>query len=155
MYYNTSNSACSSKWKYYNTSNSTCGRPYQHVGASSPTKRCRVSNRIGCKVRISFNFCGRRGYSIFGFEERHNHPMSSDLVKPILKVNRSLDIGHQKFILNCAKANISTMKCYKLFKDSVRGYSNIGAMSVDFKIFKKDLKTYIAGVDAQMRMTSD
>ncbi|CAH9095420.1 unnamed protein product [Cuscuta europaea] len=42
------------------------------------------------------------------------------------------------------------MKSYKLFKESVGGYSNIGATAVDFKNFKRDLKAYIEGVDAQM-----
>ncbi|VFQ74279.1 unnamed protein product [Cuscuta campestris] len=42
------------------------------------------------------------------------------------------------------------MKSYSLFKESVGGYDNIGATAVDFKNFRRDLKAYIAGGDAQM-----
>ncbi|CAH9138537.1 unnamed protein product [Cuscuta epithymum] len=41
------------------------------------------------------------------------------------------------------------MKCYRLYKETVGGYANIGATSVDFKNFKRDLKAYLVGVDAQ------
>ncbi|VFQ86964.1 unnamed protein product [Cuscuta campestris] len=69
---------------------------------------------------------------------------------PFLKINRNLEIGHKKFMLNCAKANIGPMKSYRLFKESVGGYNNVGATAIDFKNFKRDLKAYIAGADAQM-----
>ncbi|CAH9104821.1 unnamed protein product [Cuscuta europaea] len=113
-------------------------------------KRRRVSNRVGCKARLVMRLHGVDRYIVTLFEERHNHPMTSIPSSPFLKVNRALDIGHQNFVLNCSKANIGTMKCYRLYKEIVGGYSNIGATSVDFKNFKLDLKAYVAGVDAQM-----
>ncbi|VFQ61528.1 unnamed protein product [Cuscuta campestris] len=42
------------------------------------------------------------------------------------------------------------MKSYRLFKETVGGYDKIGATAVDFKNFRRDLKAYIAGGDAQM-----
>ncbi|CAH9074566.1 unnamed protein product [Cuscuta europaea] len=112
--------------------------------------RRRVSSRIGCNARVCYKYCGLRGYVVYSFEERHNHCMTSESSKKFLKVNRNLDIGHQKFVINCAKANIGTSKSYRLFKGFVGGYSNIGATAVDFKNFKRDLKAYIEGVDAHM-----
>ncbi|VFQ85743.1 unnamed protein product [Cuscuta campestris] len=47
-------------------------------------------------------------------------------------------------------ANIGPMKSYRLFKESVGGFNNVGATAIDFKNFKRDLKAYIAGADAQM-----
>ncbi|CAH9112161.1 unnamed protein product [Cuscuta epithymum] len=113
-------------------------------------QRRRVSNRIGCKARLVLRFAGANTYMVTLFEEKHNHCMASSSSMPFLKVNRKLDIGHQKFFLNCVKANIGTTKCYRLYKETVGGYSNIGATSVDFRNFKRDLKAYIVGVDAQM-----
>ncbi|CAH9117244.1 unnamed protein product [Cuscuta epithymum] len=113
-------------------------------------KRRRVSTRNGCKACVVFKYCGYGRYSVFKFEERHCHRMLEEMHKQFLKVNRNLDFGHKKFIINCAKANIGPMKSYKLFKESVGGYSNIGATAVDFKNFKRDLRAYIEGVDAQM-----
>ncbi|CAH9084527.1 unnamed protein product, partial [Cuscuta europaea] len=115
-----------------------------------PSNRKRVSNRIGCKAMLTLKYSGFKGYSVFAFEQRHNHSMCSELSKQFLKVNRNLDLGHQKFVLNCFRANIGTMKSYRLYKEIVGGYSNIGATSVDFKNFKRDLMAYIAGVDAQI-----
>ncbi|VFQ84202.1 unnamed protein product [Cuscuta campestris] len=112
-------------------------------------RRC-ISNRIGCKARVTLRLSGNVGYSIVFFGEHHNHPMVSAPCRPFLKLNRNLDTGHKKFMLNCAKANIGTMKSYRLFKESVGGYDNVGATAVDFKNFKRDLKAYIAGGDAQI-----
>ncbi|VFQ73603.1 unnamed protein product [Cuscuta campestris] len=114
------------------------------------TKRRRIFNRTGCRARVIFSLCGTSGYTITLFEERHNHLMLSIMSRPFLKINRNIDIGHKKFMLNCAKANIGTMKSFRLFKESVGSYNNIGATSIDFKNFKRDLKAYVAGGDAQM-----
>nr|GLL33764.1 protein FAR1-RELATED SEQUENCE 5-like [Ipomoea trifida] len=45
-------------------------------------------------------------YEVVSFEKRHTHDLCGDSYKPFMKVNRKLDIGHQHFIANCAKANI-------------------------------------------------
>ncbi|VFQ77329.1 unnamed protein product [Cuscuta campestris] len=117
---------------------------------SKPGRRRRISKRIGCMARVAFRILGHDGYVLSIFEEQHNHPLTSLPYRPFLKINRNIDLGHKKFILNFAKANIGTMKSYRLFKESVGGYSSVGATAVDFKNFKRDLKAYIAGGDAQM-----
>ncbi|CAH9124610.1 unnamed protein product [Cuscuta epithymum] len=127
----------------------------EEVKSSEPkgipsNKRRRVSNRVGCRARLVMRLHAGHGYLVTRFEERHKHPMTSTPSRPFLKVNRALDAGHQNFVLNCSKANIGTMKCYRLYKETVGGYSNIGATAVDFKNFKRDLKAYVSGVDAQM-----
>ncbi|KAH6769746.1 hypothetical protein C2S52_014549 [Perilla frutescens var. hirtella] len=47
-------------------------------------------------------------------------------------------------------ANVGLMRCYKLFKQVVGGYSNVGCTSSDVKNFTRDLRAYIDGADAQM-----
>ncbi|VFQ77277.1 unnamed protein product [Cuscuta campestris] len=101
-------------------------------------------------ARVAFRILGHDGYVLSIFKEQHNHPLTSPPYRPFLKINRNIDLGHKKSILNCAKANIGTMKSYRLFKESVGGYSSVGATAVDFKNFKCDLKAYIGGGDAQM-----
>lgn len=91
------------------------------------------------------------GVLIFhAFEERHTHFMCSDIVKPFMKINRQMQTSHQNFVANCAKANIGLVKSYRLLKEMVGGYGNIGATSVDFRNFKRDLQAYIFGGDAQL-----
>ncbi|RAL39062.1 hypothetical protein DM860_011548 [Cuscuta australis] len=58
--------------------------------------------------------------------------------------------GSRRRISKRIGSNIGTMKSYRLFKESVGGYSNVGATAVDFKNFKRNLKAYIADGDAQM-----
>ncbi|GER37255.1 FAR1-related protein [Striga asiatica] len=72
------------------------------------------------------------------------------MYKQFLNVSRNMDIGHQKFLLNCSRVNIGPTKCYRLFKETVRRYSNVGCTSVDFKNFSRDLKAFVVGVDAQI-----
>lgn len=67
-----------------------------------------------------------------------------------MKVNRRLQPSHHHFVANCARANIGPVKSYHLFKEIVGGYENIGATSVDFRNFKRDLQAYISGGDAQL-----
>ncbi|VFQ65982.1 unnamed protein product [Cuscuta campestris] len=130
---------------------STCNKPTHDDGDLPKAKqRRRISNRVDCKTRVAFRLTGGVGYSISIFIESRNHPMMSLPSRPFLKINRNLEIGHQRFMLNCAKANIGRMKSYQLFKESVGSYNNVGATAVDFKNFKRDLKAYIAGADAQM-----
>ncbi|KAH6770461.1 hypothetical protein C2S52_015264 [Perilla frutescens var. hirtella] len=103
-------------------------------------------------------YCNREGEKnsssgsevVDGLNERHTHSLASDAHKKYLKVNRNLDYVHQKFILDCARANIGPMKSYRLFKEAVGDYSDIGCTSVEYKNYSLDLKAYIIGVDAQM-----
>ncbi|XP_019168031.1 PREDICTED: protein FAR1-RELATED SEQUENCE 6-like [Ipomoea nil] len=106
-------------------------------------------------------FCSRKGF------KQSIYSMQSTCVgdgKPIVvkrrrvtnrvgckaKVNRSLDAGHQMFIASCVRENIGYVRSYKLFREIVDEYSNVGATGVDFKNFKCDLMAYILNGDAQL-----
>ncbi|KAH6780611.1 hypothetical protein C2S52_011848 [Perilla frutescens var. hirtella] len=69
-----------------------------------------------------------------------------------MNLNRNIDPSHQMFILNCARVNIGPVTTFRLVKEVVGGYSNIGCTAVDFKNFSRDLKAYTMGVDAQMML---
>ncbi|XP_019189882.1 PREDICTED: protein FAR1-RELATED SEQUENCE 5-like [Ipomoea nil] len=85
-------------------------------------RRRRVTNRVGCKAKV--------------------------VVK--LKSN-ALMLG-TKCLLRVARArvNIGSIRSYRLFKEIVGEYSNVGATGVDFKNFKRDLMAYILNGDAQL-----
>ncbi|XP_019164429.1 PREDICTED: protein FAR1-RELATED SEQUENCE 5-like [Ipomoea nil] len=118
-------------------------------GPSRP-KRRRVSNRTGCRARIMFKYIGAAGYQVTTFIEKHNHNMSSVLARQFLKGNRNISSVHQKFILDCAKANIGASKSHGLYSHIVGDYSEVGATVVDFKNVRRDLRAYILGADAQI-----
>ncbi|KAH6794498.1 hypothetical protein C2S52_004975 [Perilla frutescens var. hirtella] len=106
-------------------------------------------SREGEKNAVVKVYC-EKGYIVKLFEECHSHPLVSDDFKRFMKVNRNLDDVHKNFVLNCARANIGAMRCYRLFKEGVGSYSDVGFTGVDFKNYARDLRSCIHGVDAQM-----
>ncbi|KAH6771127.1 hypothetical protein C2S52_015930 [Perilla frutescens var. hirtella] len=140
-------------WKYVYCSREGEKNAVVKVGDSSDvvkTKKRRVSKRSNCRARIVFRFCCEKGYIVKLFEERHSHPLVSDDFKRFMKVNRNLDDVHKNFVLNCARANIGAMRSYRLFKEGVGSYSDVGCTGVDFKNYARDLRAYIHGADAQI-----
>ncbi|RAL38797.1 hypothetical protein DM860_013478 [Cuscuta australis] len=76
---------------------STCNKPTHDDGDLPKAKqRRRISNRVDCKTRVVFRLTGGVGYSISIFIESRNHPMMSLPSRPFLKINRNLEIGHQR-----------------------------------------------------------
>ncbi|XP_019176456.1 PREDICTED: protein FAR1-RELATED SEQUENCE 5-like [Ipomoea nil] len=113
-------------------------------------RRRRTSNRIGCKARMVMTKRDKGGYKVHAIELRHTHCLCSDAGKPFLKINRQLDIGHKIFLAHCAKANIGPTKAFRLFKEMVGSFTDIGATCIEFCNFRRDLLAYIAETDAQM-----
>ncbi|KAH6820851.1 hypothetical protein C2S53_018663 [Perilla frutescens var. hirtella] len=67
-----------------------------------------------------------------------------------MKMNSKLEFGHQKFVMDCAKANIGAMGSYKMMKTVAGSYSSIGCSHMQVKNFSRDLKAYDFYADAQM-----
>ncbi|KAH6776578.1 hypothetical protein C2S52_014139 [Perilla frutescens var. hirtella] len=120
------------------------------VGDGVQQKRRRVSKRVNCMARITLKLCGQDGYVVSGFREGHTHLLVTEEFKKYLKVNRKLGVVHQNFILDCARANVWPMRCFRISKEAVGGYSNVGATGGDFKNFSRDMRAYISGCDAQI-----
>ncbi|XP_031095102.1 protein FAR1-RELATED SEQUENCE 5-like [Ipomoea triloba] len=115
------------------------------VGDSSISpKRRRVTNRVGCNAKIILKLMGDGRYSVFSVEIRHTHSLCSELAKPFMRVNRKLSMGHQSFVANCARANIGPIKSFKLYKQMVGDFVDVGATGVDFQNFKQDLMAWHA-----------
>ncbi|CAA0842981.1 Unknown protein, partial [Striga hermonthica] len=140
-------------WKYL-----VCSREgHKHHAVISPTihakghvTRRRVSNRVGCTAKIGIRYDGLNGYIVKTFEEKHSHSMTSEDCRSQMKMNRSMNAGHRSFVMNCIKANIGPVKSHRLYKEMVGGYSNVGATDTDFKNFKREIRAYILGADAQL-----
>lgn len=54
-----------------------------------------------------------------------------------------MNIFHKKMIVDNCKVNIGPVKSFKLIKELVGSYDNVGASKQDFKNFPRDLKAYI------------
>ncbi|KAK9689763.1 hypothetical protein RND81_09G079200 [Saponaria officinalis] len=67
-----------------------------------------------------------------------------------LKQSRNLNLVHKKMIMDNSRVNQGPVKTFRMFKEYVRGYKNVGASLEDFKNFSRDVKKYIKEYDAQM-----
>ncbi|XP_042041249.1 protein FAR1-RELATED SEQUENCE 5-like [Salvia splendens] len=74
-------------------------------------------------------------------EERH---------KRFMKLNRNLYLVHQKFILDCANANIGPTLSFSLLKEVLGGLDYVGCTVLEVRNYRRDLRAYVEGADAQM-----
>lgn len=110
--------------------------------------------RCGCPAKIAFKFNGLLGYVVHSFDEQHNHPMVEEEDKRFMKMNRNLDHMHQKFLLDCAQANIGPTHAYKLLTELLGGHEGVGCSVVDVRNFTRDMKAFVEGSDAQMMLNA-
>ncbi|XP_042013988.1 protein FAR1-RELATED SEQUENCE 5-like [Salvia splendens] len=113
-------------------------------------KRKRSTKKCSCPARISFKFAGSLGYVVNDFVEGHNHEMVQAEHKHFMRLNRSLDLVHQKFIIDCANANIGPTLSYRLLKELLGGYESVGCTVGEVRNFTRDVRRYADGFDVQM-----
>ncbi|XP_074293005.1 protein FAR1-RELATED SEQUENCE 5-like [Silene latifolia] len=88
-------------------------------------------------------------YEAYG-NEWHNHMPATPLAMVHLTQTRELNIVHKKMIVDNSKVNKGPVMTYRMFKEYVRGYQNVGASLEDFKNFSRDIKKFLSEGDAQM-----
>ncbi|XP_074314346.1 uncharacterized protein LOC141649559 [Silene latifolia] len=114
------------------------------------TKRKRTLTRIGCQAKVSFRRIQTGEYEIYDFVEVHSHAMNTPTTMIHLKPCRNLNLVHKKMIMDNAHVNHGPVQTFRMFKQYVKGYKNVGASLQDFKNFSRDVKKYIKEYDAQM-----
>lgn len=114
------------------------------------TKRRRSSRKCLCKAKVAFKFCKGTGYVVKQFEERHNHDMVQLRHKRFMRLNRNIDLVHQKFIADCASANIGPTLTFSLLSEVLGGLDYVGCTIVEVRNYRRDLRAYVDGADAQM-----
>ncbi|XP_019157977.1 PREDICTED: protein FAR1-RELATED SEQUENCE 5-like [Ipomoea nil] len=95
-------------------------------------------NRMG-EVSIKYMLCSREGYKA----ERKDTNNDSKARKRRRRVSNRIGC-------RARMANIGPTKAFRLFKEMVGGFTDIGATCIDFCNFRRDLLAYIAEADAQM-----
>ncbi|XP_057811496.1 protein FAR1-RELATED SEQUENCE 5-like [Salvia miltiorrhiza] len=61
-----------------------------------------------------------------------------------------MDESHQLIMLKCAKANIGLVRAFRIFKELVGSFEEVGCTSKDFKNLSYTMNSYADGVDAQL-----
>ncbi|KAK9751032.1 hypothetical protein RND81_02G237200 [Saponaria officinalis] len=119
-------------------------------GKHEGVKRKRSVTRVGCEARVNFKRLDTGEYVIYDFIEAHNHAMVTPDTMVHLKQSRDLNLVHKKMIMDNSRVNQGPVKTFRMFKEYVRGYKNVGASLEDFKNFSRDVKKFLKDYDAQM-----
>ncbi|XP_074293080.1 protein FAR1-RELATED SEQUENCE 5-like [Silene latifolia] len=90
-------------------------------------KHRRQRTGVGCLDRIKFKRIAKGKYQIYGFVERHNHMPATPLTMVHLTQTRELNIVYKKMIVDDSKVNKGPIMTYRMFKEYVRCYQNMGA----------------------------
>ncbi|XP_074291357.1 protein FAR1-RELATED SEQUENCE 5-like [Silene latifolia] len=114
------------------------------------TKRKRTVTRTGCEAKVSFRRMDSGEYEIYDFVEVHTHVMVTPSTMVHLKPSRNLNLFHKKMIMDNSKVNHGPVDSFRMFKEYVKGYKNVGASLEDFKNISRDVKKYIKEYDAEM-----
>jgi len=90
------------------------------------------------------------GYIVDQFREVHNHTLYCVKNREFQKLSRDVHDYIKRVIIDHTKLNIGSTLSYRILKEYVNGYQNLGASLADFKNFKRDIKCYIGDNDASM-----
>ncbi|XP_057811459.1 protein FAR1-RELATED SEQUENCE 5-like [Salvia miltiorrhiza] len=113
-------------------------------------RRRKPSTRNGCKARITATLNDDGNYVFTSFSELHNHSLVTEDVRHLMKFNRKMDESHQMIMLKCAKSNIGPVRAFRIFKELVGSFEEVGCTSKDFKNLSYSMNSYADGVDAQL-----
>jgi hypothetical protein len=121
-------------------------------GDSSPkgTVKKRQKTRIRCKANVCYKVMAGGKYKVHSFHEGHTHQLATPSTMVHLTQERELNPLHMKMIMDNSRVNKGPVLTFRMFKEYVRGYKNIGASLQDFKNFHRDLKKFIKHSDGEM-----
>ncbi|XP_074314444.1 protein FAR1-RELATED SEQUENCE 5-like [Silene latifolia] len=113
------------------------------------SKRIFRVTRVGCKARIRLYM--KNGVLVIDrFHEGHNHELISLQDRQFQKLSRNITDYHKMIIVSNSRLKIGATKTYRICKEQVNGYENIGASLNDFKNFHRDVKCFIHERDGQL-----
>ncbi|KAL9682555.1 hypothetical protein QQ045_014356 [Rhodiola kirilowii] len=121
---------------------------------SNAKERNRAVTRCGCHARMYVRLVDGLKFAVYSFEERHNHYLASTVGQKFLRINRCLTYDQQDLLVCCSNVNVGASSAFRIMKEMAGGYDKVGATLTECKNFKRDLKTYIGGRDAQMIITN-
>ncbi|KAK9756470.1 hypothetical protein RND81_01G100100 [Saponaria officinalis] len=131
-----------------NTENSNTG-PGNNPPPKDP-KKTKIT-RFGCRAWMKLVYDPKQEcYFVKEFVEGHNHTLCSVRNREFQKLSKNLSLYHKQTILDHSKVNIGPTQTYRICKEYVDGYSNIGASLAAFKNFQRDVKGFIGSKDGQL-----
>ncbi|XP_074271058.1 protein FAR1-RELATED SEQUENCE 5-like [Silene latifolia] len=118
------------------------------------TKRKGTVTKTGCEAKVSFRRIDTGEYEIYDFVEVHTHAMIIPATMIHLKPSSNLNLFHKKIIMDNSRVNHGPVDSFRMFKEYIKGYKNVGASLEDFKKNLRVVKKYIKEYDVEMLLES-
>ncbi|XP_057770849.1 protein FAR1-RELATED SEQUENCE 5-like [Salvia miltiorrhiza] len=113
-------------------------------------RRRKPSTRNDCKARMTVRNQNGTEYVVTSLLEAHNHKLIAPECRHFMKYNRNVNAAHHMVMVKCAKVNIGPMRAFRVFKELVGSYEDVGCTSNDFKNLSYEMSCYPDGSDAQL-----
>jgi hypothetical protein len=105
----------------------------------SKNRKRKVTREI-CNARIVFKRTIKGKYEVSKFYEGHSHGLVTPRKKQFLRSARSVNSVHKNIFLSYGRANVSTSTSFKIMKEQVGSYENIGCTQRDLQNYSRNLK---------------
>ncbi|XP_076926039.1 protein FAR1-RELATED SEQUENCE 5-like [Bidens hawaiensis] len=120
---------------------------------SSSKKRNTKSKRTGCGVCIRLNIKvvdGLEIYTIYHFNEPHNHGLVSEHNMDLTRGKRQLEFSYKEFIQGLQSMGFGPTKAHRVQSSLKGGQHLVRGTKDDWKNHIRDVRCFIADRDAQM-----
>ncbi|KAK9714857.1 hypothetical protein RND81_06G125400 [Saponaria officinalis] len=118
------------------------------IVGDKPRRKTKV-RRIGCQAMLRVS--GVKGVLVVDrFHAGHNHELVEVKDRLFQKLARRLHKYHKELIVFNSRLKIGATKTFKMCKEHVNNFENIGASLNDFKNFHRGVKCYINEGDEQL-----
>ncbi|KAF7152920.1 hypothetical protein RHSIM_Rhsim01G0113700 [Rhododendron simsii] len=116
---------------------------------ASQRQRGLTREKCGAKLTVVKNRSGE-GFVVTQFVEGHSHPLTTPRKKHFLKSHRRVSVAQKVLTQQLSAANVSTSQQMSVLELQAGGLENVGCLRRDIHNFRRDMRKYVDGHDANM-----
>ncbi|CAL8167796.1 unnamed protein product [Prunus armeniaca] len=128
-----------------------CKQGYALTSTVSHKRRRQGCTRTGCKAKLAIlKMKDKNKYIVVGFNEVHNHDMTTVDKVHLLRSHRNLTESTKAYSADMSKVNIPVHKQLSLLEVQVGGLENVGFVKRDVYNYVRDVRGEVIGQDAEL-----
>ncbi|CAL8172982.1 unnamed protein product [Prunus armeniaca] len=128
-----------------------CKQGYALTSTVSRKRRRRGCTRTGCKAKLAIlKVKDKNKYIVVGFNEVHNHDMTTVDKVHLLRSHRNLTESTKVYSADMSKVNIPVYKQLSLLEVQVGELENVGFVNRDVYNYLRDVRGEVIGHDAEL-----
>ncbi|CAL9021285.1 unnamed protein product [Prunus brigantina] len=128
-----------------------CKQGYSLISTVSSKRRRRGCTRTSCKVKVAIlKVKEKNKYIVVGFNEVHNHDMTTVDKVHLLRSHRNLIESTNVYSAHMSKVNIHVHKQVSLLEVQVGGLENVWFVKRDMYNYLRDVCGEVIGHDAEL-----